>query len=94
MSCTADRTTKSKRAEQAAAITSGTETSVSLLSDIRSWGVRGLFLLPGAADPIFAFMKPTKRDGGFKAHGRLVLLLLVLSIKPSGLFGKPTIKKV
>jgi len=34
MSCTADRTTNSNRAEQAAAIISGTETSVSPLNDM------------------------------------------------------------
>ena len=33
-------------------------------------------------------------ESGYKDVPGLVLLLLVLSIKPSGLFGKPTIKKV
>ena len=38
------------------------------------------FRVPGAVIKVFAFMKPTKQDGGFKAHGCLVLLLLALTL--------------
>ena len=80
MSCTADLTPRSNWAKPAATILSGTEASISLLNDMRPSGRAGPFLLPGAADLIFVFMKPMKWDRGFKAHGRLVLLLLALTL--------------
>jgi branched-chain amino acid transport system permease protein len=50
--------------------------------------VGGLIL--GIAETLTGFYIST----GYKDVPGLVLLLLVLSAKPSGLFGKPTIKKV
>ena len=73
MSCTADRTAESSKAEHAATTASGTEPSVSLLRGISIMGVHGT----GADDPLFAQMKMTKQNPGTKVHGGLALLLLL-----------------